>query len=152
MALGKKKGEGWEERRKELSGFLNVIATPSKKEFLTAEWGEGGFPSLSLLLACQRFRRNKTPERTFTTECFQSAGDVTTEHAEKRSDSRLGKRENRYPRGDGRKSRDSDTFPLARVTILHFRTLITGAVLKSFSTVRFSFPIRSHPQKFSVIN
>lgn len=96
-------------------------------------------PRRSLFLAYQRFRGNKASERTFTTGCFQSAGDVTMKHAEKRSDSRLGKRENRHPRGDEREFCDSGAFPLARVIILRFRILLTSAKSFLHGTFQFSY-------------
>lgn len=62
------------ERKKErASGLPGCDRNPvAKKEVFLARM-KLTLPSpsrRSLLLACQRFRGNKTPERTFTTGCF----------------------------------------------------------------------------------
>lgn len=72
----KRRGRG--ERRKELSGFLDMIATPSKKEAFPAARWNGCFRRRHGAVSFSQASdsgENKTPEKIFTTGCFQSVGD-----------------------------------------------------------------------------
>lgn len=110
----------------------------------------------SLLLARRRFRRNKTLERTFTSGCFQSARGVTAWYGGETigftpREKRGGFRENRYPRGDERKSRDSSV--VLACWSKFFKTLITDAKFFSWSFVSVLSPQScTLSEKFSAIN
>jgi len=76
-------------RERELSSFRDVIMSSVKKGNVSAPSRNETMLllfslSLSLFAVCLDDSGDKTPKRTFTSECFQSARDVTTACARKR--------------------------------------------------------------------